>query len=340
LDQRVAFDERPSSINLPELDRFKSESFISTNAYPPANYTAFSMPALISGRLVSSATPINPHDMMLKFEGAGTAVKWNEQPNVFSDARNAGSKTAVVGWYHPYCRVLGDNVDSCFVAGEETDQWTLYQVMAEQWERTFNTIPFIQDYSNRSGLENRLPNVAFFREHQVETYNEVMEQVKQVSGRKEFGLLLFHFPVPHPPGIFNRNTGAMTDQLGRSYLDNLALADKSLGEIRRSMEAAGTWDDTTVIVTADHWWRTEVWKGSAWTAEEDAASGGKTDHRVPFMIKLAGHTDPFVYNQTFNTVLLRDFLNAIRNNQVTGPGGIAQWLDGHRTIGESPYRGG
>src|SRR5262249_7674711 len=82
LDQRVAFDERPSSINLPELDRFKSESFISTNAYPPANYTAFSMPALISGRLVSSATPINPHDMMLKFDGASTAVKWNEQPNV------------------------------------------------------------------------------------------------------------------------------------------------------------------------------------------------------------------------------------------------------------------
>ncbi|HZS48816.1 MAG TPA: sulfatase-like hydrolase/transferase [Blastocatellia bacterium] len=340
LDQRTTFDARPASINLPELDRFKSESFISSKAYPPAGMTSYSMPALITGRLIAKETPTDPYEMMLRFDGSDIAVRLDQQPTVFSDARNGGLKTGVVGWYQPYCRILGKDINSCFVAGEETDQWRLYQVVVAQWERTFLTIPMAQDLSYDTGLIDHLPRAAFFRQHQVETYNQVMEHARDIVARKDLDFTLIHFPVPHPPGVYDRNTGSMTSERSRSYLDNLALVDRTLGELRRIMESNGTWDDTTVILTADHWWRADTWRaGKVWSPEDESVFKANPDHRVPFMIKLSGRNDAYTYDQQFNTVLLRDLLNAIRTGQVSDTKAIADWLEAHRTIGESPYRG-
>lgn len=42
------------------------------------------------------------------------------------------------------------------------------------------------------------------------------------------------------------------DHLVRLYDGNLRWADREVGELRREMERAGLWDDTAVIVTADH----------------------------------------------------------------------------------------
>src|SRR5262249_49748159 len=52
LDQRLAFDERPASIALPELDRFRRQSVAASRAYSPSTKTFTSLPALITGRLV------------------------------------------------------------------------------------------------------------------------------------------------------------------------------------------------------------------------------------------------------------------------------------------------
>jgi len=340
LDQQVAFAQRPQSISLPEMDRFKQTSFVSNNAYPPAGATALSMPALINGRLVSKIDPIGPEEMMLRYSDSSKSVKWSEEPNVFSDARKIGLNTGVVGWYHPYCRVIGDDLTTCFVAGDDTTQWKLSQVIVAQWERALYTIPFFQSFSYSTGLIDRLPRQEFFRQHQVETYSEVMQQARNVVANNDLGLVLIHLSVPHPPGIYDRAKNAMTSERHRNYLDNLMLADRTLGELRRSMEASNAWDNTTVIITADHWWRVETWRaGGAWTPEEESAVAGGKDHRVPFMIKMAGQKEAYSYDQTFNTVLLRNLVGAILRHDVNDAPGIANWLDANRTIGESPYRG-
>ena len=45
--------------------------------------------------------------------GAGEPAPWSAQPNVFSRAREIGGATALVGWYHPYCRVIGGDLTKC-----------------------------------------------------------------------------------------------------------------------------------------------------------------------------------------------------------------------------------
>jgi hypothetical protein len=94
-----------------------------------------------------------------------------------------------------------------------------------------------------------------------------------------------------------------------------------------------------VIITADHYRRPEAWRnGTAWTQEENAAMAANKDHRVPLMIKLAGQKAGYSYDQTFNTVLLRNLIGVILRHQVIDPAGVATWLDTNKKDGESPYR--
>jgi len=96
-----------------------------------------------------------------------------------------------------------------------------------------------------------------------------------------------------------------------SYLDNLVLTDHTLGELRRAMETAGTWENTTVLITSDHWWRIR----------------GKADHRVPFMLKLAGQKKPVVHEPAFNTVLTHDLLLALMEGELSDPDSVTGWLN-------------
>ena len=41
-------------------------------------------------------------------------IGWTGGGTVFGDARAQGWRTAVVGWYNPYCTIYGDSLDSCY----------------------------------------------------------------------------------------------------------------------------------------------------------------------------------------------------------------------------------
>jgi hypothetical protein len=145
--------------------------------------------------------------------------------------------------------------------------------------------------------------------------------------------------VPHPPGIYDRQKEAFELDGESSYLDNLQLADRALGDLRLVMEKAGIWDDTIVLVTSDHWWRCDIWgPGYMWTHKDGVVIADAKDHRVPFVLKLTGQRVGVTYNGEFNNVLTHDLLLALLKNEVSTPDSVISWLDRNRSIGESPYR--
>jgi len=113
LDQRLIFDQRPASVHLPEFDRLRAQSLSAEHAFAPARMTEMAMPALISGRLISKAEPRGAGELMVTYGDSAAPVPWSRQPNVFSSARELGFNTALVGWNHPYCRVLGSSLSAC-----------------------------------------------------------------------------------------------------------------------------------------------------------------------------------------------------------------------------------
>ncbi|MFH4234125.1 hypothetical protein WAJ75_24275, partial [Acinetobacter baumannii] len=60
-------------------------------------------------------------------------------------------------------------------------------------------------------------------------YQEVLKAAKQLIIDPSIDLAFVHFPVPHLPVIFSRQTGETTALGEGSYFDNLALVDRTVG---------------------------------------------------------------------------------------------------------------
>jgi hypothetical protein len=339
LDQRLVFDQRPASVHLPEFDRLRAQSLSAEHAFAPARMTEMAMPALISGRLISKAEPRGVSELMVTYGDSAPPLPWSRQPSVFSSARALGFNTALVGWYHPYCRVLGASLNSCawfdgpLLRGALQRQASLAEAMQQQAANVFITMLGL----NRLGMDPRLVNRAE-REEEVRDYLAILTAGQRQAADPALGLVLVHLPVPHPIGIYDRARHEFKVTGESSYLDNLELADRALGELRQAMESAGVWDSSTVVISGDHWWRAEVWSRLDSVTEEEAAVAPATpDHRVPFVVKLPGEKEPLAYQPEMNTILTHDLLLALLRGEVRTPQQAATWLDQHRSIGDSPY---
>ena len=143
------------------------------------------------------------------------------------------------------------------------------------------------------------------------------------------GLTLLHLPVPHLPGIYDTKRDRFTLwQYSRNhgYLENLVLADQLFGKLRRAMETAGTWENTWLLLSSDHWWR------------DAARYDGKTDHRVPFIIKAPGKNQSLTYDNRFNTVVSYQLIVSIFKGELTDSTQLSHWLDTFRTYYGPTYK--
>lgn len=339
LDMKQTFLERDPTVQMPEFDRLRSESLYAMEAFPPSRATELSLPALFTGRLVSKATPLGSDDLVIYFGEDKTPHRWSRQPGIFQEAHDLGMNVALTGWWHPYCRIAGiaqqlarcDWEDGGLLLGEiRRDSGIAVSMLDElldiptvTWE--LRHIPGFISAGERERAE------------ELQDFQELEPLAVRNAADAQFGMVIVHVGVPHPHGIYDRGTGKFSTSEERGYLDNLALTDRTLGEVRAAMEKAGVWEDSVVIVSADHWWRSDFWSTHFGWAEDDRRALGPTDHRVPFLLKLPGKPEARTYEKEFNTVLTRELVLAILRGEVKDAAGAAAWLDAHRTIGESPY---
>jgi hypothetical protein len=309
-DFRVTFDERPPKVHLPEFDRLRHNSIFATNAYPPADGTIMSMPALISGQRLTNVATKGVSDLELTLGQNGHTALWSQTPSVFGAARALGFNTALIGWFHPYRRILARDLNFC--------DWYPYPGDFPQQQRTFGAALVSQMGCLAGGLQfERL----FGRVCQA----MISESVNLVTNAN-YGLILLHLPPPHHPGVYlpdeDRFSIRSQPQV-QGYFNNLVLADRSLGKLRRALESAGQWDQAWIILSADHSWR------------RSRLYDGRRDLRVPFLMKAPGAKKETVLSSQINTVLTRDLIVAILRRQITNQQTAGKWLGAHAS-GESP----
>lgn len=318
-DERVAFKERPTTLWLPEFDRFRLRSLVASSAYPPAGDTAKSIPALLNGKRVSSITSGAEKTLTLWNENERQPVIWDPGMTLFAETASEGITNSLVGTYYPYCATLDVSIDDCRDFRRYRDSEGFRKRITRAMVMALDAVP----------LSFRLWLRKFQLENEIERYEFSLRESISLAADPGFQLVFIHFPVPHQPGIYDRPSGRLDISSKHSYLDNLALADASFGSLRRAMEQSGVWDESTVIVTSDHWWRTYLWStGPHWTPEDQQISAGREpDHRVPFMVKLSGSNQQLPYDRPFNTVTIRKMVMAILKGSVRTEAELAQWLD-------------
>lgn len=350
LDYRLAFAERPAGLELPELDRLRAESLSAEEAYPPGGFTIQVLPALLTGQLVAEAVETRPDDLNLKFHGESEWVGWRSRPNLFGRAREAGLNTGVAGWHHPYCRMFKEVLVKCSW-GEDTfteqgvvERAGVWDNMLRDARRSFFAVPFLHRLLPRRA-DVYTHNSALL-EKKTRKLHDLVADGRALSADPGLQLVLVHLPIPHPPNFYDRARGRFAYEGPQSYLDSLALTDRTFGEMRREMEAAGLWEQTAVLVSSDHWWRArEVWAPVAnipdnapyWNAADTPLVPEETDYRVPFILKLPGRHAGLAYRPAFNTLVSHDLVLGVLRGELTTPEAVAGWLDRHRSLEKSPY---
>ena len=316
-DNDLTFLDPPKGLSTPELDRFRDESIYCDKAETPGPQTDVSMPALTMGRVVTGFQQTSISTMRLTTPQG--PISWNKAPTIFSDARNAGFNTSVVAWALPYCRVFSGTLTNCFWSADDSRQRTqsLPALVADDVRRLFET-----EARSLFGQTRRAADHAWL-------YHRILGRSLEAVSAEKDNLILLHLPIPHRPYFYDSSTGKddfMAEPFSflkspqRGYVEMLKLVDLTAGQIRRTMESAGVWDKTTVLISADHPDR-----------NRSSYDGKPMGHTVPYILKLAGHHEKLVYDRPFSALVTRALLMAVLRREVSTPEEVAGWLDKHST---------
>jgi hypothetical protein len=336
LSQDQVYDSRFPGLQLPNLDQFASQAVVFDHVSPAAIYTEIAIPSLMS----------DTHGNAIRTSGDGSRAEFRTSPpdqhpgvwrpfdpqhTVFADAQSLGYRSAIVGWFNPYCRLLSSVLSSCYWTNQSAlsamfPARTIRQNLFHPALRLFLDIPAFF-FPNNPRFTGRDDDVHFH----IDDYQSLAMAADTTLADPTLDFVFLHLPIPHPNGIYDRRRGVLTTGPS-TYIDNLALVDKYLGHLHQLLEQQGHWDDTTILIMGDHSWRTQLlWMASGWSQEEQRAShNGGYDDRPFYALKLAGETTPAHITQPYKATNTQPLIDALLRHQIATPQQLAQWAQATR----------
>ena len=300
------YDHRFAGLDLPAFDQLAATSTIFTHVVPAGTRTDRVIPSLFTG-IPLDDTHSSPDGQLraLHDTASGSRQPFDTHQTIFQDALDRGYKTALSGWFNPYCRILAPVLDSCFWTYRTA--YPLWNVVAPAWKNGL-----AQEKSSKH----------------IDDYQDLLAAGDALLTNPSLDFAFVHLPIPHPGAIYDRHRRAITTN-GGSYIDNLAFADLYLAHFRQILEQNGQWNSSIVIVMGDHSWRTFGWRGlDSWTAEDELAShGGKFDDRPAYILKLPNQETGASINTRFAAKDTRALLDALLDNRLHTTADLQAWVD-------------
>jgi hypothetical protein len=327
------YERRMPGLQLPAFDALAAQATVFTHAVPAGILTEKVLPALLTGEPVDEIRPSsNGRELSIRNAHTGNWQRFDEHDTVFQDALNLNYRTAVAGWYNPYCRILPDVLDRCFWTFGYSAQnamvpgASLRSNMARPWMRFFSYGLGVR-VASLFPDSARLDNDDLDAQRHLADYVALADAADRLLEDQSASFVLLHMPIPHPYGIYDRRTQQFS-VTHSDYLDNVALADSFLTHVRAKLEQSGQWDTSTVVVMADHSWRTKLeWADAPrWTEEEEAASrGGQFDERPTYVVKLPEQHTGARIDAPFSAVNTRRLLDAFLAQKIRSKEELSAW---------------
>jgi len=217
-------------------------------AYAPSSGTLYSMPSYIAGEKLDQLKIVN-NEIRIKDKNGKFEKNPFLQKNIFSHARELGYQTALVGWYHNYCKFLTNVLDFC-------DAYSIYKFTS----RNDGFSLFHPFATNLNILPSEKPSgflkIPFSTHSHVNVVERSLSSSKYLIKNLNGALMFLHFPIPHKPFIFNGEEIVMKYDAfienDENYKNQLLLVDRVFGEILGNLKALKVYDNSTIILTSDH----------------------------------------------------------------------------------------
>ena len=258
-------------------------------------------------------------------------------PNIFSKVKNLGGDTAVDGFYHSYCRVIGQNLSVCkwmdedFIPNQSIISSILFNfdILSTQISKIFATASIdIEQTFDKSLVDDK-----WHIQELIENRSKRLEDVYRIVTDPNIDLAFIHLPIPHPPSRYKMLTKEYSPEL-QDYVNNLALADIVLRDIRKALEDANQWNDSTIIISTDHPLRVNMWGKirNNFTNNDRELTKGIADPHIPFFVKMKNQKESIIYEKPFNTIITHDLILDIIKGNIESPKDLEKWLDDSRKL--------
>jgi hypothetical protein len=289
LSYKLAFEEIPHQIELPNFHKLALESSSFGNIQPAGYYTDHVVPALLAGKELDDIRSNLKGELLYRNRDQGRWQAYDPGETLFGIAHRNGWNPGVAGWFNAYCRMFVDVLTACAWQPGINAMIPLQRLGASRdipVRENALILPrfFLYLYTGLGRVQsvNRL-------QKDFADYEILVSQSKRLIENGQIHFVFIHLPVPHPPGFFDRKTHTFC-QCG-NYLDNLVLADQTLGLMMHEIDQSPWAQQTTLIVSSDHSWRVPMWnRAPGWTPEEAAVSKGQFDSRPVFLVHSPGQT--------------------------------------------------
>ena len=309
------FDHRWPGLDLSNFDRLRSQSVTFSDMRPDGYYTERIIPSLFLGKPIFDARSTQAGDLLFQSTKGASWQNFDPNATLFSDARRAGWTTGISGDYNPYCRMLRNQLDTCaqrlIVFGEHLSRdkstWQNFTAPVEANLARAQHKPFEPAPS------------------QAQIFANMIDSARSLVTDDTIDFAFVHLYLPHPPGFYDRKTGRVL--VGGSYIDNLALADRSLAGLLQALAQTPSASQTTLIVSSDHGWRVGIWRHAfGWTGEDELASGhGRFDPRPVLIVRFPGETSSATVSRAVPLLSLHDMIQHMLAGQLGDPQQLTTW---------------
>ena len=313
-DQRLTFESRDPTVELPNLDKLKETAFFATQVLGPGGETLQAISSLLTGRKVRQIRQVSDLDLQLEFGDGKVSQRFGESHTFFDDAYESGRNVAVVATsYHPYCKLFFTRISYCRGGAYDPEnvKGNVFTQFGHVLRGMIGHIPYIRKLTGPPA-NHRLPDGS----SPLVYYRAFKEAVLSAFKDPANGFVYVHWMLPHKPYFYDRFKNDFTQNahpvLG--YLDMLELLDLTLGEIRAELESEDIWNSTTLIFTSDH----------AWLRANEY--DGILDRRIPLIIKFRNQKNPVRYDTPFNGRRIYNLVVGILKNQVSGVEDFGKFL--------------
>lgn len=268
---RITDDQNEFLPQYENLRRLSEQSFNFVNARSPYHFTTQSLPRII----YQTDYWFTIRDDGCVFETLDGEVVSTQFPSVFLAAQKQDYNTAMVGFFLPYQKILGDQVDYYRTYRYEVKKETLLDRMA--WVVIGNFGHLTDPIS--IGINTRILNRFTSRHHYEINARTQADIWSLIDNAPPNSLCITHWPLPHAPYIFDRDGSysgphdgvkGKYDAAPERQDEQLLYLDKVIGQLVDRLKTAGKFDDALLILTADHGWSKDI----------------EINRRVPLIIKV------------------------------------------------------
>ena len=323
LSYDLLFEHPPRGEQFANFQRLHSESTSFGNIEPVGFFTDRIIPSLLANRRIDEINSTMDGKLLNLDPSGNQWVAYDPKETLFRQAQSDGWNPGVAGWYNPYCRIFFAELTACsWKADQALDP---FELMGASEDQSVLSNSMVLPRAYYAALSSSTSTAKADRAQHILDYRSVTQRAQDLIQEGQIHFLFLHLPVPHPPGIYDRDAHRFRE--GGNYLDNLMLADDTLGVLMRQIEHTPWADSTTVIVSSDHSWRIPIWRNYPdWTPEEERVSHGKFDPRPVFLVHFPGQKSSQEISTKTQELEEHDIIESMLRGSIENPQDLGAFL--------------